>query len=103
MCSFVLLHLNSVISHADFTNLIEKVKGWRRLIEDLGAAWLPHITNTQVPNMLSGVAPIRSLVNIGSGVADLILLPVEQYKKDGRIIRGTFFVMGGFNLRNFVC
>ncbi|CAG8475052.1 4609_t:CDS:10 [Paraglomus occultum] len=64
------------------------VKGWRRLIEDLGAAWLPHITNTQVSNVLSGVAPIRSLVNIGSGVVDLILLPVEQYKKDGRIIRG---------------
>ncbi|CAG8485963.1 5701_t:CDS:10 [Paraglomus brasilianum] len=64
------------------------VKGWQRLIEDLGAAWLPHITNTQVPNVLSGVAPIRSLVNIGSGVVDLILLPVEQYKKDGRIIRG---------------
>ena len=34
------------------------------------------------------MAPIRSLVNLGSGVADLILLPIEQYKKDGRVIRG---------------
>ncbi|CAG8790251.1 9429_t:CDS:2, partial [Racocetra fulgida] len=64
------------------------VKGVSRLLEDLGSAWLPHITNTQVPNVVSGVAPIRSLVNIGSGVADLILLPIEQYKKDGRIIKG---------------
>ncbi|CAG8532578.1 11151_t:CDS:10 [Dentiscutata erythropus] len=64
------------------------VKGVSRLLEDLGAAWLPHITSTQVPNIVSGVAPIRSLVNIGSGVADLILLPIEQYKKDGRIIKG---------------
>ncbi|KAG9306596.1 hypothetical protein G9A89_004793 [Geosiphon pyriformis] len=64
------------------------VKGWQRLLEELGAAWLPHIKSTQVPNVVSGVAPIRSLVNIGSGVADLILLPIEQYKKDGRIIRG---------------
>jgi hypothetical protein len=54
----------------------------------LGAAWLPHIKSTQVPNVVSGVAPIRSLVNIGSGVADLILLPIEQYKKDGRVFRG---------------
>jgi hypothetical protein len=54
----------------------------------LGAAWLPHIKSTQVPNVVSGVAPIRSLVNLGSGVADLILLPIEQYKKDGRVIRG---------------
>ncbi|CAG8442536.1 10645_t:CDS:10 [Acaulospora colombiana] len=64
------------------------VKGISRLLEDLGAAWLPHIKSTQMPNVISGVAPIRSLVNIGSGVADLILLPIEQYKKDGRIIRG---------------
>jgi hypothetical protein len=48
----------------------------------LGAAWLPHIKSTQVPNVISGVAPIRSLVNLGSGVADLILLPIEQYKED---------------------
>ncbi|CAG8460243.1 5160_t:CDS:10 [Ambispora gerdemannii] len=64
------------------------IKGWQRLFEELGAAWLPHIKNTQVPNVVSGVAPIRSLVNLGSGVADLVLLPIEQYKKDGRIIRG---------------
>ncbi|CAI2167831.1 9475_t:CDS:10 [Funneliformis geosporum] len=64
------------------------VKGCQRLFEELGAAWLPHIKSTQVPNVVSGVAPIRSLVNLGSGVADLILLPIEQYKKDGRIIRG---------------
>jgi autophagy-related protein 2 len=28
------------------------------------------------------------MVNVGSGVADLILLPISQYKKDGRIVRG---------------
>lgn len=38
---------------------------------------------------MSGVSPIRSLVNVGSGVADLILLPIEQYRKDGRIGRGV--------------
>jgi autophagy-related protein 2 len=26
---------------------------------------------------------------VGSGVADLVLLPIEQYKKDGRIVRGV--------------
>ncbi|CAG8497159.1 7566_t:CDS:10 [Diversispora eburnea] len=64
------------------------VKGVSRLLEDLAAAWLPHIKSTQVPNFVSGVSPIRSLVNIGSGFSDLILLPIEQYKKDGRIIKG---------------
>lgn len=34
------------------------------------------------------MAPIRSVVNVGSGVADLVLLPISQYKKDGRVVRG---------------
>ena len=38
--------------------------------------------------VISGVSPIRSMVNVGSGVADLVLLPIAQYKKDGRIVRG---------------
>lgn len=27
-------------------------------------------------------------MNVGSGVADLVLLPISQYKKDGRVVRG---------------
>lgn len=44
---------------------------------------------TQLVDVISGVSPIRSVVNVGSGVADLILLPIAQYKKDGRIVRGV--------------
>lgn len=43
---------------------------------------------TQLVDVISGVSPIRSVVNVGSGVADLVLLPIAQYKKDGRIVRG---------------
>lgn len=42
----------------------------------------------QLADVISGVSPIRSMVNVGSGVADLILLPIEQYRKDGRVARG---------------
>ncbi|KAJ3015495.1 autophagy- protein 2 [Thoreauomyces humboldtii] len=64
------------------------VRGWSRIMEGVLGQWLPHIRSTQIPNMASGVTGVRSLVNIGSGLADLVLLPLEQYKKDGRIIRG---------------
>lgn len=43
---------------------------------------------TQLVDVISGVSPIRSVVNVGSGVADLVLLPIAQYKKDGRVVRG---------------
>ncbi|KAI9138785.1 ATG C terminal domain-containing protein [Paraphysoderma sedebokerense] len=64
------------------------IQGWTRLIEEITSTWLPHITKTQVPNVVSGVGPVRSIRNIGAGVVDLVLLPIEQYKKDGRIIKG---------------
>lgn len=50
--------------------------------------WTPDVKANQLADVISGVSPIRSMVNVGSGVADLILLPIEQYRKDGRVARG---------------
>jgi autophagy-related protein 2 len=55
----------------------------------LNDLWTPDVKATQLVEVISGVAPIRSMVNVGSGVADLVLLPISQYKKDGRIVRGV--------------
>ncbi|PPR03614.1 hypothetical protein CVT24_007729 [Panaeolus cyanescens] len=65
------------------------VTGWGKLFEKLNDLWTPDVKATQLVEVISGVAPIRSLVNVGSGVADLILLPIAQYKKDGRVARGV--------------
>ncbi|KAI8978090.1 hypothetical protein BDB01DRAFT_852630 [Pilobolus umbonatus] len=64
------------------------IKGVHRLVDKLEQAWVPHIKQTQVSHMVSGVSPIRSLVNLSTGVADLVLLPIQQYRKDGRIMKG---------------
>ena len=55
------------------------------LLNDL---WTPDVKATQLVDVISGVSPIRSVVNVGSGVADLVLLPIAQYRKDGRVVRG---------------
>ncbi|KAJ3270291.1 autophagy- protein 2 [Terramyces sp. JEL0728] len=64
------------------------IYGWQKLFQKLLDVWLPHIVDTQIPNIASGVSGIKSIVNIGSGIADLVLLPIEQFKQDGRILRG---------------
>ncbi|KAJ3125478.1 autophagy- protein 2 [Nowakowskiella sp. JEL0407] len=64
------------------------MKGVDRLAEGLLHEWLPYIRNTQVPKMVSGVSGVKSVVNLSSGIADLVLLPIQQYRKDGRVIRG---------------
>ncbi|BGP58606.1 autophagy-related protein 2 [Rhodotorula sphaerocarpa] len=55
------------------------------LIQDI---WTPDVKANQLAEVVSGIAPLRSVVNVGSGVANLVLLPIEQYRKDGRIVRG---------------
>ncbi|KAJ1507848.1 autophagy- protein 2 [Coelomomyces lativittatus] len=73
-----------VLQHAVFTG----VHGIEELIHLLIMHWLPHIKNTQLGNMVSGVGPLRSFVNLGSGMVDLVLLPVSQYRKEGKVIKG---------------
>ncbi|KAJ1725083.1 autophagy- protein 2 [Coemansia erecta] len=67
---------------------VRGVAGVSKLVRELAGAWLPHLTQTQIPGVVSGMTPLRSLVNIGSGVADLVILPLEQYRKDGRLVQG---------------
>ncbi|KAI0035921.1 hypothetical protein K488DRAFT_42229 [Vararia minispora EC-137] len=68
---------------------VNGVTGWARFFDMLNDIWTPDVKATQLADMISGVAPIRSVVNVGSGVADLVLLPIAQYRKDGRLIRGV--------------
>ncbi|KAH9275096.1 hypothetical protein BASA83_002320 [Batrachochytrium salamandrivorans] len=72
------------------------VRGWESLWKRIVNIWLPHIRATQVPSMASGVSSVRPFANIGAGVANLVLLPVEQFRKDGRIIKGLQKGAGAF-------
>lgn len=72
------------LSHVKLTG----IKGMDSLLGRLSQEWLPHILNTQKMNMVSGVSPVRSIVNLSTGVSDLVLLPIQQYRKDGRLMKG---------------
>lgn len=65
------------------------ITGWPRLFDTLNDIWTPDVKANQLADVLSGIAPVRSIVNVGAGVADLILLPIEQYQKDGKIVKGV--------------
>ena len=47
---------------------------------------MPDIRKTQLGNVLAGIAPVRSLVNMGSGMRDLFFLPVQEYQRDGKLL-----------------
>ena len=63
------------------------VSGFDRLGEELNDIWMDNVKKTQLPGILAGIAPVRSLVNAGSGIRDLIEIPIREYRKDGRVFR----------------
>ncbi|KAG5984732.1 hypothetical protein E4U55_003504 [Claviceps digitariae] len=67
--------------------IIYGVAGFDRLGKTLNDIWMPDVRTNQLPGVVAGLAPVRSLVNIGSGFRDLVEIPLREYQKDGRIIR----------------
>ncbi|CAF0882237.1 unnamed protein product [Didymodactylos carnosus] len=59
--------------------------GYERLLTFILNEWLHDIRPTDV---LKGIVPISSITQIVQGIRDLFWLPIDQYRKDGRIIRG---------------
>lgn len=65
------------------------VYGWSSVCETIFGEWLEDISQNQVHKLLKGLPPIRSLVAVGSSAAKLVSLPVKNYKKDRRIVKGV--------------
>jgi autophagy-related protein 2 len=63
------------------------ILGMNRLGRRLGSIWGPQIQHTQIGGLLAGVSLVKSIVNITGGMKDLIVIPIQEYKKDGRILR----------------
>jgi autophagy-related protein 2 len=67
--------------------IVYGVSGFDRLGLMLNNIWSPDVRRNQLPSVLSGLAPVRPLVDVASGVRDLVAVPIREYKKDGRIVR----------------
>ncbi|SCV67192.1 BQ2448_5838 [Microbotryum intermedium] len=68
--------------------VVTGIAGSTRLSDLVQDIWTQDVKANQLADVISGIGPVRSVVNVGSGVANLVLLPVEQFRKDGRVVRG---------------
>lgn len=64
------------------------IYGWGSVCETILGEWLEEISQNQIHKLLRGLPPVRSLVAVGSGAAKLVSLPVENYRKDKRVLKG---------------
>lgn len=62
--------------------------GFDKLFTYIINEWLQNIKKHQLPSLLGGLGPMYSFVKLIQGIRDLVQLPIEQYQKDGRIVRG---------------
>lgn len=67
--------------------IIYGVSGFDRVGKTLNDIWMPDVRNNQLKGVLAGLAPMRSLANIGSGFKNLVEIPLKEYQKDGRVFR----------------
>ncbi|KAL5541102.1 hypothetical protein UlMin_043388 [Ulmus minor] len=62
--------------------------GWGSVCEAVLGEWLADISQNQIHKILHGLPTIRSLVAVGAGAAKLVTLPLENYRKDKRVLKG---------------
>ncbi|XP_030081596.1 autophagy-related protein 2 homolog B-like [Drosophila hydei] len=75
------------------------ILGWNKLFEFVSKEWLKDIKRNQLPNILSGIGPTNAVLQLFQGFFDLFRLPLQQYNKDGRFIRGFQLGAQSFSAR----
>lgn len=63
------------------------INGMSNLNSILTSYWSPDIKRNQLVGVLSGLAPVRSIINVSAGMNKIVSVPVREYRKDGRVIR----------------
>jgi len=81
---FILDRADMVLRHVILRGGISGLDKVGNMLNDI---WMPDIKRNQLPGILAGLAPVRSLVNVGGGVRDLVAIPIREYRKDGRVVR----------------
>ena len=59
-----------------------------RVVQYALREWERDLLRNQLPAIIASVGPLQSVLQVVQGVRDLLLLPIQQYQKDRRLVRG---------------
>ena len=68
---------------------LKGISGWGNVISDILRYWVEDISSTQIHKFVTRAAPVNVFTNIGAGAVNLVMLPVDQYKKERKFGRGV--------------
>jgi len=80
----------AILDQADMVlrhTILYGVSGFDRLGKDLNNIWMPDIKRNQLDSVLKGLVLVQPVANLAGGIKQLVTGPLDEYKKDGRIIR----------------
>ena len=67
---------------------VEAVEGFDNVFSRILSSWTEDIVKHQIHKYFSSITPLKSLKRVGSGFADMVLLPIEQYNLDKDLKKG---------------
>ncbi|XP_054166820.1 autophagy-related protein 2 homolog A-like [Oppia nitens] len=62
--------------------------GFDKVMAYLLNEWTKDIKRNQLPSLLGGVGPMHSFIQLFQGIRDLFWMPIDQYRRDRRLVRG---------------
>ncbi|XP_022818068.1 autophagy-related protein 2 homolog A isoform X1 [Spodoptera litura] len=62
--------------------------GIEKLIQYATTEWMNDIKRHQLPGLIGGIGPMHSVLQFVAGMKDLVWLPYEQWRRDGRVAHG---------------
>lgn len=81
-------HLTKIeLTLKSFTNR-HGILGFEKVLFFAINYWTEDIKKFQLPSILSGVGPANDFLTLFRGMRDLFVMPIDQYRKDKRIVRG---------------
>lgn len=83
-----LAQLNQCELHLKKLNNKHGLLGFEKVLAYAIEEWAKDIKSKQLPSILGGVGPINSFIKLFHGIRDLFWMPIDQYRRDRRIVRG---------------
>ncbi len=67
--------------------LLSGVSGASTALSEALKSWVRDVTKKQMHQFLAGASIIRPLVHVGQGMMDLVLIPLQHYRKDKKVMQ----------------
>jgi len=79
---------------------LRNLTGWVSVMSELVCKWVQDVISTQMHKFLTTTSPIHPIANVGGGVKNFVMIPLEEYKQRGHV--GKAFQRGTATLAEVV-